>query len=131
MSLADVYPTVLDLAGASWDRDAVHGESILPLVRGESIEWRDAVVTEFLGLGNAATTMKTIRVGDLKYGCNMPWPDELYDLAADPHEMTNLIDDPARAADVAGLRARLEEWMRETNDPALRMYRWRHRKSPE
>ena len=33
--------------------------------------------------------------------------DELYDLERDPHEMTNLIDDPAYARTLAELRATL------------------------
>ncbi|MBN1676075.1 MAG: sulfatase-like hydrolase/transferase [Kiritimatiellae bacterium] len=129
VSLADVYPTVLDLAGADWDREQVHGRSLVPLIRGEAREWRDAVVTEFLGLGNVGTCMKTIRMGNLKYGCNMSWPDELYDLDTDPHEMVNRIDDPGCADALEQLRDRLEQWMTETRDPALRMFQWRRRKS--
>ena len=48
-SLADMYPTILDLAGGDYDGNAIHGASLLPLVRGEATDWRDAVVTEFLG----------------------------------------------------------------------------------
>mgnify|MGYP003875988935 CR=1 FL=1 len=126
VSLADVYPTVLDLAGASWDRGAAHGRSLLPLLNGDAAPWREGVVTEFLGLGNVGTFMKTVRMGSLKYGCNMPWADELYDLETDPHETRNLIDDPAYAGAIVRMRRWLEEWMRQTNDPALRMYRWRY-----
>ncbi|MDP6042376.1 MAG: sulfatase-like hydrolase/transferase, partial [Candidatus Latescibacteria bacterium] len=126
-SLADMYPTVLDLVGGEYDQDAIHGTSLLPLIRGEKTDWRDAVVTEFLGLGNVATSMKMLRMGNLKYGCNLTSQDELYDLEKDPHEMNNVIDDPAYAEDVARLKARLKQWMVETNDPALRMYRWRER----
>ena len=128
-SLVDMYPTILDLAGGSYDGDAIHGASLLPLVRGEATEWRNAVVTEFLGLGNVATSMKMLRMGDLKYGCNLTGQDELYDLKNDPHEMNNVIDDPDYADDVARLKARLQQWMVETNDPALRMYRWREREA--
>ena len=73
--------------------------------------------------------MKMLRMGDLKYGCNLTGQDELYDLKNDPHEMNNVIDDPDYADDVARLKARLQQWMVETNDPALRMYRWREREA--
>lgn len=130
-SLADVYPTILDVAGAEVPDYRMHGRSLLPLVRGEDVEWRDAVVTEFLGLGNMGTCLKTIRVGDLKYGYNGPFPGELYDLASDPYELHNVIDEPAYADDLVRMQERLDAWMVDTEDPALRMYRWHLRKSPE
>ena len=44
--------------------------------------------------------------------------EELYDLVFDPNEAANLVaDQPAVAAE---LRARLERWMEETDDPLLR-----------
>jgi hypothetical protein len=70
-----------------------------------------------------------IREGNLKYGCNLTSQDELYDLKADPHEMNNVIDDPAYREDVSRLKNRLKEWMIETQDPALRMFRWREREA--
>jgi arylsulfatase A-like enzyme len=75
--------------------------------------------------------LKTIRVSDLKYGYNGPFPGELYDLASDPYEMHNLIDDPAYADDLARMQDHLDAWMVETEDPALRMVRWQMRQTPE
>jgi len=100
----------------------------MPLVRGEPTAWRDAVVTEFLGLGHIGTCMKTLRCGALKYGYNLTYQDELYDLKNDPHEIRNLATDPAYAGQLEDLRDRLDDWMVETSDPALRMYRWQRRK---
>jgi N-sulfoglucosamine sulfohydrolase len=37
----------------------------------------------------------------------------------DPQEGANVAADPARAEDLAQMRARLDEWMRETADPLL------------
>ncbi len=42
--------------------------------------------------------------------------EELYDLAADPGEQTNLADDPQFAARLEAMRARVEAWMRENDD---------------
>jgi hypothetical protein len=56
------------------------------------------------------------------------WPDreiakeQLYDLVFDPNEANNVIDDPAYASVAADLRARLDAWMRETDDPLLAGY---------
>ncbi|MEM9480988.1 MAG: sulfatase [Verrucomicrobiota bacterium] len=42
--------------------------------------------------------------------------EELYDIIADPFELTNLADDPAHAEAKAKLKAKLEEWMKECGD---------------
>jgi len=43
--------------------------------------------------------------------------EELYDLKSDPDQIVNLAADPRFAQAKAGLRARVDAWMRETNDP--------------
>jgi arylsulfatase A-like enzyme len=45
--------------------------------------------------------------------------EQLYDLVLDPNEADNLATDPAHRATRDDLRARLEAWMRETDDPLL------------
>ena len=42
--------------------------------------------------------------------------EELYDLAADPHEVRNLAKDPAHDATLMELRERLDHWIEETGD---------------
>ena len=44
---------------------------------------------------------------------------EFYDTAADPHEVVNLIDDPAHADRIAELQGALEAWMERTGDLGL------------
>lgn len=124
MSLVDIYPTLLDAAGAEPPSYPLHGTSLLPLAQGESPAWRDAVACEFLGLGNIPMNLRTLRSGDFKYGYNMSWPEELYNLHEDPDEMNNLAEDPACADLLRRFRLRLEQWMVETDDPSLRMFRW-------
>ncbi len=46
-------------------------------------------------------------------------PEELYDLEADPREVTNLAGDPAHANLLGDLRARMEDWQRATGDAWL------------
>jgi arylsulfatase A-like enzyme len=43
-------------------------------------------------------------------------PEEFYDTVKDPHEVQNLIDDPAHAARIADMRRALDDWATETND---------------
>ena len=42
--------------------------------------------------------------------------EELYDLAADPHEMRNIAGDPAYKEDLGRLRGELERWLDEVGD---------------
>ncbi|MEO1222920.1 MAG: sulfatase-like hydrolase/transferase [Pseudomonadota bacterium] len=44
---------------------------------------------------------------------------EFYDLASDPCEQTNRIDDPTAAPDIDRLTTALIDWMRKTSDPLL------------
>ena len=46
-------------------------------------------------------------------------PEELYDLAADPTEQRNLVDDPGSLAVLADLRQALDAHMAATRDPLL------------
>lgn len=120
VSLADLYPTILELAGGECGEG--HGRSFAPLLRGEEVAWREAVFVEFHGVNNLATTMISARQGDIKYGWNCSNRDELYDLATDPHETVNLVDDPEYARALATMRQLLADWMRDTGHPGLGMY---------
>ncbi|QYY36883.1 sulfatase-like hydrolase/transferase [Ruficoccus sp. ZRK36] len=116
VSLADIYATVIDAAGMS--SPASHGQSLV----NPALPPREHVVTEFHGLNSMTLSMRTIRAADLKYGWNCVGEDELYDLSADPHEMRNLIGDPAYAARLREMRQRLYDWMEETRDPVREQY---------
>lgn len=122
VSLADLYPSILDMAGASWDQAGIHGRSLLPLIADRETPWRDAVATEFGGVNSLAMTQRTLRYGDFKYGYNCCTEDELYDLNMDPGETRNLISHPDYLETVADMRDRLMAWMAETGDPARRMF---------
>lgn len=56
-------------------------------------------------------------------------PEEFYDFAKDPDAKINLIDDPAYQSEIQAFREQLEQWMVETEDPALIAFR--HRNSHE
>jgi len=122
VSLADFYPTALELAGAPPGEGKVHGRSLLPLIEGRAESWRDQVLTEFGGVNSLATTQRTLRWAGLKYGYNCCSRDELYDLEADPHETRNLIDEPRYRDRLFECRRRVAAWMRETGDKALTMF---------
>lgn len=93
----DVYATLLDLACSkagrtTTDGAALPGESCLPLLRGATLAPKAYQVCEY---GNARMIRthrhKLIR----RYpGPNGSFPDELYDLPADPGETRNCLSDP-------------------------------------
>ena len=115
VSLVDVLPTVVDLAGGSTADavDALAGRSLLPLCAGAGEE--GTVIGEYTAEG-ACAPIVMIRRGTLKFVHCAADPDQLYDLAVDPGERVNLANDPARASTVAQLR---EEVARRWDLPAM------------
>jgi len=112
VSSTDLAPTFADIADASPTHSA-DGRSLLPLMQGQSVPWRDALLVE--GKHDKPwpegfiATYKVVRTKDYAYHY---YPDtgeeELYDLKADPYQLQSRHDDPAYADVKATLRARLE-----------------------
>jgi arylsulfatase A-like enzyme len=142
VSTLDVMPTLLTLAGVPLP-DGVQGQ-LLPGTPGAPPP-REAVFSEY-GAGGPAVTLevarrrcppgrprrtppllreregeghaKMVRTGRWKYTHDplAPGDDELYDLRADPWELTNLAADGAYTTVVAGLRLTLLDWLLETEN---------------
>jgi arylsulfatase A-like enzyme len=126
VSLIDIYPTILDLAGADWDAEATHGASLVPLLEGSGGIDRDMVATEFDGLNNIAMSLRTVRWGHMKYGFSCGSREQLYDLGNDPFETLNLIDHPEYRSSAIEGRQRLIDWMKSTGDRMSWWYRHMH-----
>jgi len=110
----DVYPTLLDYAGVPAPRAAaMPGQSFAAVLReGRAAPRDDVVVFDEYG------PTRMLRTRGWKYVHRYPdGPHELYDLATDPGERRNRIDDPASGDVVAALRARLERWFARYVDP--------------
>lgn len=56
------------------------------------------------------------RMGDLKYVYRLYEKDELYNLAEDPYELQNIIDNPKYEDKVQKMKLRILDWMVETSD---------------
>lgn len=122
VSLLDLHPTILDYAHGDYDKNQIHGRSLVELVEGKTTRWRDTIFVEFFGLANMATNMITCRHGHIKYGYTCSNKDELYDLARDPQEMTNLIDDPHYAEIAELMKRRIYTFMVRTGYPGIHNY---------
>lgn len=108
VSNIDVCPTLCDLAGISMDEIApwTTGESILPLARGEG---RTSPVAMEYAAEASYAPLVALRQGKFKYTRCALDPEQLFDLDADPHELTNLADDPAHADTIDTFRAMADD----------------------
>ncbi len=127
----DVVPTVLEFFGVP-DPGTLEGKSMLATFRDPTIRPNDVVFcewgrleTDHDGFGGFEP-IRCVFDGRYKLVINLLTSDELYDLQADPYEMTNLIASTAHAAIRDGLHDRLLTWMNETRD-CLRGYHWHYR----
>ncbi len=120
VSSLDVTPTVADLAGISmadvppW----TDGISLCSMLDGNKRE--EPVLMEYAAEGSYAPLV-CIREGKWKYVfCDLD-PEQLFDLEADPHELTNLAGDPAYADQLEDFRAkRAKRWDMAAFDGAIR-----------
>ncbi len=122
VSLVDILPTFLELAGAARP-PILHGESLAPLLMGGPGNPDRAVFAEFNRYEiehdsfGGFKPMRMIRKGHMKLILHLLSTDELYDLESDPGELRNRIDDPACSELRDRLHDELLEWMDAKRDP--------------
>ncbi len=111
----DIAPTVLDIAGMPIG-DHIQGRSLVPLLQGNTSDWRQSVLVEFYTYENPFPWLvdmdyRAIRTLRYKYihWMQHPGESELYDLIDDPYETQNLIGDPRLAGVVRELRAEMSD----------------------
>jgi choline-sulfatase len=102
VSLLDLVPTLTELAGAqsATRDDPLDGSSLVPLLSGNRSLRESAVVGEYLAEGAVAPVVM-IRRGRLKFIGSPADPDQLFDLVADPNELTNLAGSEEHARELA------------------------------
>ena len=147
VSHIDLFPTICDLVGIekpTW----LQGTSIMPLITSEAESIREEIFAE-VNYHASYEPKRAIRTRRWKYirrcdGRSKPvlpncddglskdiwlengWPEmppikeRLFDLVFDPNETGNLADDERYADVLADMRARLDRWMQETDDPLLK-----------
>lgn len=115
VSLVDLFPTLLGLAGAEQQDasilDELAGHDLLSTASGSAEP--GPVLIDYNAEGTLAATRTVVR-GTWKYVHVHGQPESLFDLAADPEEWTDLAGDPRHSAVLAELRELcLKDW-----DPA-------------
>ncbi len=142
----DLYPTCCDVADAE-KPEGLQGKSLLPLMRGEVDKLHDEVFAE-VNFHAAYEPKRSVRTERYKYirrfdGRTKPvrpncdggyskelfvrngWADakveaeSLFDLIFDPNEANNLAERADMADVLNDMRSRLQNWMKQTNDPLL------------
>jgi len=110
--LPDFGPTLLDLCGAE-PLEMAQRRSMRPLLEADAVtaDWQDAYA-EFFGQ-RFVHTQRLVWHGDWKYVFSPGGIDELYNLADDPHETRNRIDDPTGRGIVEDMCRRMWERMRD------------------
>jgi N-acetylglucosamine-6-sulfatase len=116
----DIAPTMLDLAGAS-PPENLHGMSLAPILSGGSPEWRSSFLVEYYSdtvferifkMGYKA--VRTDRYKYIQY-VDIDDANELYDLAADPYELRNVINDPRYADTLSEMQLELQRLLDATS----------------
>ncbi len=148
VSHVDVYPTLCEVAGVP-KPEWLEGVSLMPLLDGTADTVRDEIFSEvtFHAAYEPLRCIRTERYKYIRYyddemdlvvkpniddGYSKQFlmahglkeaehdPREmLFDLYYDPNERVNLIDSPKHQAIRAEMAARLDAWMKQTNDPLL------------
>ena len=94
VELMDVMPTLLDIAEIEIP-SSVDGQSLLPLIHDEDIQWRNHIHGECAQIPTLNSGMQYLTDGKSKY---IWYPglgqEQFFDLEHDPNEMNNLINNP-------------------------------------
>ncbi|WP_432862499.1 sulfatase family protein [Microbispora rosea] len=120
-STVDLAPTFAELGGATVPPTA-EGRSLVPLLRGQHVPWRDTVLAEFYHPSyspHSPPTYAMLRTGRYAYVEYETGERQLYDLRDDPAELHNI----AATADpflTLALSARLA-LLRACSGPACRL----------
>lgn len=128
VSLIDVPPTILAAGGVDAPR-SMKGRAMQGLIDGSARDWPEEVFLQISEshVGRAIRTRRwkySVRApgkaGGKDAGSDLYVEDFLYDLAADPHERNNLVNDPAHADVRQELAERLMRRIRQAGEAAPR-----------
>jgi N-acetylglucosamine-6-sulfatase len=110
----DIAPTMIALAGGK-PGPHIQGRSLVPLMKGRAGKWRESFLMEYYNEAAwpwiVGMSYKAVRTEQAKliHWVHKDGVDELYDLAKDPYELTNVIADPAYRDVGAKLRKELRK----------------------
>ncbi len=108
--LLDIFPTLGELAGVAAPEGS-EGRSLAPVIAGRSDHLRDTIFTAYRGLQRAIRDDRWKLIVYTQIN-----KTQLFDLAANPDERTDLAADPQYASQVQWLTAALQTQQKELGD---------------
>jgi arylsulfatase len=135
VGLIDLLPTLCAASGLE-SPAGVQGKSLIPLLRGEEVDWREVIISEIgypypklpYGLCLSARTDEFKYIHNENGGSPL---EEFFDLRRDPWETTNLATDPAYTESIEAMRKALKEWEEKTEAaPFYPVEPWSRRGAP-
>ena len=118
----DLVPTFVEWLGGQTKTHIMEGKSLLPLLHGQSTDWRTYCVSEYdystresrraLGVDQKDARLAMIFDGRWKYIHVEKMRPMLFDLNNDPNELIDLGDDPNYHNQLIRLKAMHFEWSR-------------------
>ena len=116
----DYAQTILEAAGMT-PPENMQGQSLIPLFQAQPIEWRDALYYHYYEYPGVHAVKRHYGVRTDRYKLIHFYDDidewELYDLEADPEELSNVYADSAYSEIRTQLHARLLELQVQYDDP--------------
>ena len=121
----DLVPTILDICGIEDpERGKRDGFSLKPLLSNKKMEDKhEFIIGQYYSKQKWVNPIRMLRTGDYKYNLyiveNSPqeYFEELYDLNADPDELSNLAYESEYKDIKTDLRQKLDKWIEENDDP--------------
>lgn len=122
VELIDLLPTFVDYFGGEARPDILEGRSLMPLLRGQEVEWREAAISEYdysmrkarriLGQPVEECRLTMVCDGRWKYIEAEGFRPMLFDLETDPNEFVDLGGDPDFADQRVRLQGLIDRWRR-------------------
>ncbi len=108
--LLDIFPTLCDVLGIQ-PPPHLEGASLRPIWEGKQDRVRDSVFLPYMQIQRAVRDERWKLIAYPKIGHL-----QLFDLASDPDERSNLIDQPQYAAEVERLQTLMHQWQAKVGD---------------
>lgn len=113
VSFLDIYPTLVELAGATVKKDN-EGHSFVKLLKNPKEDWKYPAITTYM-MGN-----HTVRNERWRYIRYHDGSEELYDHQSDEMEWKNLADDPS----VKNIKEEMSHWLPKYDAPNSEKIVW-------